>query len=244
MSSFDRFDNYELLTRFLDGELSPEDERKALHLISEDDELRSMLRFDRLLSDALSDRGGIDSFSVPDDFSDDVMNKIEEMELEKASASEITWTEFLMQHIHSWFTPREFTFRPALAFALPAILLIAFAGLFQVDRQQVDVGSEFTERAALISDSWSVSDEVWIRFVYIDEDAEQVAVAGDFSDWNPVEMTGQVMNGKKVWTGLISVERGEHHYMFVKDGEEWISDPLAEVQRDDGFGNKNAVIYL
>jgi len=243
--SFNKFDKHELLTRFLDGDLSPEDERKALHLIAEDNELRSMLRFDRLLSDSLRDHDGLDSFSVPDDFTDDVMSKIEELEQSKQeSTSEITWTESLLQHINSWFTPREYTFRPAIVFALPAILLIAFAGLFQADIQQADTGSEFTQGTELISDSRSVSDEVWIRFIYIDEDAEQIAVAGDFSDWNPVEMTSQEMNGKKVWTGLISVERGEHHYMFVKDGEEWISDPLAEVQRDDGFGNKNAVIYL
>ena len=242
MSSFDRLDKYERLNRFLDGNLSPEDENKALHLIAEDDELRSMLRFDGMLSDALSDRGGMDSFSVPDNFSDDVMSKIEELEQELET--ETTWTEFLFQHINTWFTPREYTVRPALAFALPAILLVAFGGLFLVDTQQSDAGSEITNGTEFISDNHSTSEEVWIRFIYIDEGADQIAVAGDFSDWNPVDMTSQEMNGKKVWTGLVSVERGEHHYMFVKDGEEWISDPLAEVQRDDGFGNKNAVIYL
>lgn len=242
MSSSNGFDKQELVARFMDGDLSPEDEREVLHLIAEDDELRSMLRFERLLNDSLMGGRGIDSFSVPDDFSDDVMSRIEELELE--SSSEVSWTESLLQQINSWFTPREYVFRPAVAFALPAMLLIVFAALFQANTQQIDAGSEFSEGAEFISDNRSGSDEVWIRFVYIDEEAEQVAVAGNFSDWNPVEMSSQMMNGKKVWTGLMSVERGEQHYMFVKDGEEWISDPLAEVQRDDGFGNKNAVIYL
>jgi hypothetical protein len=40
------------------------------------------------------------------------------------------------------------------------------------------------------------------------------------------------------------MNRGEHRYMFVKDGEEWVTDPMAPMQREDGFGNKNAVIYL
>jgi hypothetical protein len=40
------------------------------------------------------------------------------------------------------------------------------------------------------------------------------------------------------------MERGEHRYMFVKNGENWVTDPLAAIQQDDGFGNKNAVIYL
>jgi hypothetical protein len=40
------------------------------------------------------------------------------------------------------------------------------------------------------------------------------------------------------------MDRGEHRYMFIKNGEKWVTDPLAPVQQDDGFGNKNAVIYL
>jgi hypothetical protein len=32
--------------------------------------------------------------------------------------------------------------------------------------------------------------------------------------------------------------------MFVVDGSRWVTDPLAPVQRSDGFGNKNAVLQL
>jgi len=244
MSQQNKFEKNNLISRFLDGELSPEEERAALHLIAENDQLRSMLRFDRFLSDSLKEEQTIESFAVPEDFTDNVMSQIHEME-EKAMAKE-SWFDAALKTISGWFEPREYSFRPALVYIVPAVLLIVYTGLLKENESQLVFNSvsEYPAGVNFVSDEKQSAEEVWIRFVYIDEDAEQVSVAGNFSDWEPVEMSSQMMNGKKVWSGLVPVERGEHHYMFVKDGEEWISDPLAEVQRDDGFGNKNAVIYL
>ena len=41
--------NEELLRKYLDGELSPEEERDALHVIADDPELRSLCRIFRCL---------------------------------------------------------------------------------------------------------------------------------------------------------------------------------------------------
>jgi len=185
-----------------------------------------------------------DFLAVPDDFTDSVMSQIHEME-EEATGKE-SWFDVALQSINGWFEPREYSFRPALVYIVPAVLMIAYVGFIKGNDSQIAVNSvtELPPEVNYVSQDHQNPEKVWIRFVYIDENAEQVSVAGNFSDWEPVEMSSQMMNGKKVWSGLIPVERGEHHYMFVKDGEEWISDPLAEVQRDDGFGNKNAVIYL
>ncbi len=87
-------------------------------------------------------------------------------------------------------------------------------------------------------------DRVLMRFVYVDRDAESVAVAGDFSDWEPITLTRQNINGDVAWTGIIPLERGQHRYMFLKDGDQWATDPLANRYVDDGFGNKNAVVNL
>jgi len=240
----------ELLYKFLDGELSPEKEKQALYIIAEHDELRENLRFDKYLKKLLIEEHELESFSVPDNFSDDVMNRIEQMQEDVSPA--LSWTDKLSDTILGWFAPRQYTFRPALVYLIPAVMLFVYTGFFQggiqpseIDVNQVGMDSNIESSAQVqyISED-SAAEKVWIRFVYIDEEAEKIAVAGNFSDWNPVEMTRQEMNGKNVWTGLVPVERGEHHYMFIKDGEEWISDPLAEVQRDDGFGNKNAVIFL
>ena len=35
-----------------------------------------------------------------------------------------------------------------------------------------------------------------------------------------------------------------YEYMFVEDGERWVTDPLAPQTRDDGFGRMNAVLDL
>lgn len=244
MSKKNRNEMNMLVSRYLDGDLSPEDEKAALHLIAEDEEMRSMLRFDRFLSRSLSEELTAEKFSVPDDFTDSVMSRINEME-ESLSAEE-SWVDSVWQTVVGWFAHREYSFRPALVYMVPAILLITYIGFFKGnDRPIADNNiSEVPAEMSLAADSPQNSEKVWMRFVYIDEDAEQVSVAGNFSDWEPVEMSSQMMNGKKVWSGLVPVERGEQRYMFVKDGEEWISDPLAEVQRDDGFGNKNAVIHL
>jgi 1,4-alpha-glucan branching enzyme len=68
--------------------------------------------------------------------------------------------------------------------------------------------------------------------------------AGDFNNWDPDALTKQQVNGQNVWTGFFSMPRGEHKYMFVVNGEKWVTDPLANMYQDDGFGNKNAIIYL
>jgi hypothetical protein len=87
-------------------------------------------------------------------------------------------------------------------------------------------------------------DVVWTRFVFTSNDAESVAVAGDFSNWEPIPLSPRTVNGQTVWTGLVPVGRGEHEYQFVINGSEWVTDPLAPVKRNDGFGAKNAVLKL
>lgn len=233
----------ELIRKFFDDELSPEEEVKALHLFAEDSELRSMLKFERFLGESLSVKEpDIQSFSVPDNFSDDVMSQIYQLENESATVESVSYLELLKERVSSWFQPREFSLQPAFVYALPIVLLAGFLFLMDTPAESETVTETTSEMEFASADD--VEEKVWIRFVYIDESAEQLAVAGNFSDWEPIEMDSQMMDGKKVWTGLVPVERGEHHYMFVKNGEEWVTDPLADMQRDDGFGNKNAVIYL
>ncbi len=231
----------ELLQKFFDDELSPNEETMVLHMIADDAEMRSMLKFERFLGESLSkSEPDIQSFSVPDNFSDDVMSYIYQMEKDSVSEESVSYIDLLKQTVLSWFQPRQFS--PAFVYALPVVLLSGFLFLINplTDKEPVTgITSEMEFASAADSE-----ERVWIRFVYIDESADQLAVAGNFSDWEPIEMDSQMMDGKRVWTGLVPVERGEHHYMFVKNGDEWVTDPLADVQRDDGFGNKNAVIYL
>lgn len=229
--------NEELFRRYLDGDLSSEEETRALHMIAEDEEMRELLSFERTLFQTFSGEPDPESFTVPANFSDSVMDRIAQKQPEAKKEKQESGV------ILSLFKPKNIAIRPV--YAMAAILLLSFGFgymLLNESEQEMFASAYETEASAqLVSETES---EVWIRFVYFDEDAESIEVAGDFSDWDPVALSREFVGDKQVWTGLIPVTRGEHRYMFVKDGEEWITDPLAAMQRDDGFGNKNAVLYL
>lgn len=236
-----------LFQQYLDGELSPEEEKQALHKIADDEELRSMLRFEHQLNDtAFAASLQSDASPVPEGFSEQVMKKVYGMD-ESESLGIVGW---LQAWYRSLWIPKQIQWRPVYALAIAVILLFTLGyPLYMVE----DMGNErplaSSEGTGLNNSVQQVSsedggEEVILRFFYIDEEAQSVSVAGDFNDWEPIELTRQEVNSEEVWTGLVSVERGEHHYMFVKNGEQWVTDPLAPVHRDDGFGNKNAVVYL
>ena len=84
---------------------------------------------------------------------------------------------------------------------------------------------------------------VYVQFSLEAPGATSVAVAGDFSGWNPAYQLSD-SDGDGIWTGRIPVQPGVHTYMFVVDGSEWITDPRAERYQDDGFGNRNAVLAV
>jgi 1,4-alpha-glucan branching enzyme len=85
---------------------------------------------------------------------------------------------------------------------------------------------------------------IYVQFVLADKGAKSVTVAGDFNDWN-VDSTPLVdTDGDGVWTGLVALRPGQHKYMFVIDGQKWVTDPEAERYIDDGFGMRNAVVTV
>lgn len=85
---------------------------------------------------------------------------------------------------------------------------------------------------------------VYVQFVLKAPQARSVSVAGDFNAWQPATAELRDADGDGVWTGFISLPAGEHKYMFVVDGQRWISDPQAQRYVDDGFGMRNALIAV
>lgn len=235
----------ELLRKYLDGELPPEEEKEALHAIADDEELRSMLRFENKLN-ALVEREFpvrvFDPGEVPAGFSDRVMYRISRQQAEETD---------LFAGLRDWYRrlwiPQQVQWRPAYSFVVALLLIVSLSYpvfLTTDDGGRPQQAVTLSEVESSVQQVSSGADEVMLRFVYIDDEATSVAVAGDFSDWKPIGLSRQQVNGEQVWTGLVTMTRGEHNYMFVKNGDQWVTDPLAPVQRDDGFGNKNAVIYL
>jgi len=228
----------EILRKYLDGDLSADKEQEALHVIADDEEMRSMLRFEQLLTGT-----DFSTYEVPGGFSDSVMQAIETAQ-EPVQEMQPGFAEQVKDWFSVLFEPREIRMRPAFAMAMVLLIAVLVGLPYYTDQpadNQIATNNMDTPTVEKVSDN---GEQVWTRFVYIDKEAESVSVAGDFSDWNPIELTRQNLNGQQVWTGLVPMDRGEHRYMFIKNGEKWVTDPLAPVQQDDGFGNKNAVIYL
>lgn len=84
---------------------------------------------------------------------------------------------------------------------------------------------------------------IYVEFSLEAPDAREVAVAGDFTDWAP-SVRLHDRDGDGVWSGRIPVPPGIHEYMFVVDGERWMTDPRAERYSRDGFGHRNAVLTV
>lgn len=84
---------------------------------------------------------------------------------------------------------------------------------------------------------------VTVRFVLFAPEAQQVALAGTFNQWDagatPLVRTG----APGVWSATLTLPAGQHQYAFVVDGARWIADPGAPAV-DDGFGRRNSVLSL
>lgn len=226
------------IRQFIDGELPPADEQDALHRIADDEEARHLLRFELQVR---ADWNPGSAPEVPAGFADRTMAAIETETTAAPSSSRVVQQ---LRRLGRWLTtPQPVALRPALGLAVVMVLVVAI-GLLPFDR--FDSGSTPTSSSVtrVAADAQGERQVVWTRFMYANDEASSVAVAGDFSGWEPVSLTAQSVNGRTVWTGLVPVPKGEHQYMFVIDGSKWVTDPLAPIQRDDGFGHKNAVLRL
>ena len=82
------------------------------------------------------------------------------------------------------------------------------------------------------------------QFVARFPEAHSVAVVGPFNDWRPEATPLSDDDHDGVWDARVILPTGSHEYMFVVDGERWVSDPMAGRYVDDGFGRQNAVMEV
>ena len=74
--------------------------------------------------------------------------------------------------------------------------------------------------------------------------AKSVDVVGSFTDWQSGAVVLRDDDHDGFWRGSVVLPVGQHEYMFVVDGERWVSDPLAGRYVDDGFGRQNALLFV
>lgn len=133
----------------------------------------------------------------------------------------------------------EWMLRPAPIRVSPMVGGLVVAAFVAV----IAMPSRITDPAAPAPSPGTVESIVYVQFVLDAPGASTVAVAGDFSEWEPAFDLDDA-DGDGVWTGRVPVEPGVHTYMFLIDGNEWQTDPRADRYQDDGFGNRNAILAV
>lgn len=177
---------------------------------------------DRLLDAAI--RGAIKSMpgeKVPEGFSARVMQNLE-------PKRPSVWLQF-----KTWlFGPQSLTVRPIhlvpVATCMVALLVL---GILHVNPSVVQ------------------DDEVrlhTVRFMLNDHDmkAKTVSVIGSFNNWQAEKSTMWYNEDEGIWMLEATLPPGDHEYVFLVDGEKLVPDPQAAMFRDDGFGNKNSILFL
>lgn len=87
--------------------------------------------------------------------------------------------------------------------------------------------------------------EVVVHFVLDAPGAQQVALVGNFTGWDPSKLPLRREAGTNRWVIAVRLEKGKTYlYNFVINGKTWIPDPATDVQISDGFGGESSLIQL
>ncbi|MCJ2163580.1 MULTISPECIES: glycogen-binding domain-containing protein [unclassified Pseudodesulfovibrio] len=85
-----------------------------------------------------------------------------------------------------------------------------------------------------------------VRFILHDtnQEARKVSVIGSFNNWR-AERSVMWYNGEtQAWILEAQLPPGDHEYLFLVNGERLVPDPEAPMTRDDGFGNRNSIMFV
>lgn len=143
-----------------------------------------------------------------------VMRRIQE-----EAATSRSWWSWLL-------APRAIRVRPAvLAIAAAVVLVVVW---------RVGVREPQGQAAA---------QTVLVRFQLAAPAAHDVTLAGSFNSWaEGIPLRKSAVPG--LWVVTLPLPVGEHQYLFQVDGSQWIQDPGAHAQVDDGFGRTNSVLVV
>ena len=214
----------QLVQRFVDQELSAEERIQFVVALGRDAALRErVVELERLVIGASRLARPV----VPADF---VANVLRETMVSMPPAASTR-----MRLIDRLWAPRALPWNLAGAAAVACVILLALgAGVAQALRWR-------TASVDLSSNAPTAPPVVLVRLVVVQPGARVVQAAGDFNGWNPSE-TPLEPTADGAWTVTLPLEPGRYEYQFVVDGEQWIGDPFAAEQSDDGFGSRNAVL--
>lgn len=82
-----------------------------------------------------------------------------------------------------------------------------------------------------------------VLFVQPAKHAQQVAVAGDFNDWNPSRTPLRRDENLGVWQACVPIPPGRYRYRLVIDGR-WVQDPHNTTVETNPFGELNNILEI
>jgi anti-sigma factor RsiW len=139
-----------------------------------------------------------------------------------------------------WDTERVFRITPMAGLGLAAgvAAVIAVSGIAIGSRLSRQAPSTASVGAAIARDTVQI-----VRFVFVDANAKQVELVGDFNEWakGTTQLSRSAAPG--VWTVSVPLSPGRHEYAFIINGSRWVADPFAAKSSDD-FGTESSVIRV
>jgi serine protease AprX len=83
-----------------------------------------------------------------------------------------------------------------------------------------------------------------LLFVFHDDSADTVSVAGDFNGWSHVA-TPLERNASGLWsTEIVAPRAGRFAYKFIINGRRWLEDPNNGMKTPDNHGGLNSVLVI
>lgn len=211
-----------LLKLYIDDALTFEEKQlveKHLEKCSEcRAELKSLSAVVRLIK-------SLPEVSTSPNYTENLMSKISQIEEEERERIIPAWQMSLK---NLWSTPRY-------RYSLVSILGLAVFCVFTF---------VFLFHPSLLPGQRETLAQVEVTFTISGIKANQIAIAGDFNGWNTSANQLEDPDGDGIWTGKMYLKPGRYEYMLVVDDGKWVTDPNAKVYADDGFGSRNAVLYI
>ena len=89
---------------------------------------------------------------------------------------------------------------------------------------------------------FKTKDECDVVFEYTNENAGEVALVGEFNDWEPIAMKQAKKAGSPFRVKVRMPKNGEYQFRYYVDGSYWANDEAADAYWPNEFGDTNGVV--